>query len=204
MGGYGSGQWYRWNSKPTEDNFHILSISSLVKQGVVKENTQRTGSWQWFINNVPKSTISYEVNTRDGNRFFRAQYVTIATDKKHNFKIPLCTTTPHYGGVRWWFNCPKCHKRVGKLYLSGIFACRTCVGMAYESQKLDEAYRKLHQAHAIYRELKGIYGLYGIDPSKPKGMHLITYQRKLDKMHQLDKESEHLRVMECAGKLGML
>jgi hypothetical protein len=204
MGGYGSGQWYRWNSKPTEDNFHILSISRLVELGVVKDNTCRTGKWQWLIDNVPKSNIDYEVNTRDGNRFFRAVYSTVGTDKHYDFKIPLCTTTPHYGGVRWWFNCPSCNKRVGKLYNTGIYACRTCVGMAYESQKLDEAYRKLYKAHAIYRELKGVSGWYGLDPIKPKGMHWKTYHQKLAKMHQLDTESEHLRVMECAGKLGML
>jgi ribosomal protein L37AE/L43A len=204
MGGYGSGQWYRWNSKPTEDNFHILSISRLVEQGAVKNNIHRTGKWQWLIDNAPVSNIDYEVNTRDGNRFFRAVYCTVETDKHYDFKIPLCTTNPHYGGVRWWFNCPNCSKRVGKLYNSGIYACRTCVGMAYESQRLDEAYRKLYKAHAIYRELKGISGLYGIDPLKPKGMHWKTYQKKLNQMRQLDTESEHLRVMECAGKLGML
>jgi hypothetical protein len=204
MGGYGSGQWYRWSSKPTEDNFHILSISRLVEQDVVKKNTHRTGTWQWLIDNVPQSTISYEVNTCEGNSFFRAMYNEKSDSKQYDFKIPLCTTTPHYGGVRWWLKCPHCTKRVGKLYLSGIFACRTCVGMAYESQRLDEAYRKLHKAHAIYRGLKGISGLYGIDPLKPKGMHWKTYHQKLNKMNQLDTESEHLRIMECAGKLGML
>jgi hypothetical protein len=49
--------------------------------------------------------------------------------------VPLTTTVPHFGGLRWWFRCPlavnghPCNRRVGKLYLPPgrrYFGCRRC------------------------------------------------------------------------------
>ncbi len=56
--------------------------------------------------------------------------------------VHLQTTQPNFGGVRWWFSCPRtvdgeeCHRRVGKLYLppgGRYFACRHCLDLTYES-----------------------------------------------------------------------
>ena len=43
----------------------------------------------------------------------------------------------HFGGVRFWFVCPGCSRRVGVLYLApghDRFRCRYCLRLAYESQ----------------------------------------------------------------------
>lgn len=50
--------------------------------------------------------------------------------------IEMVTTRPHFGGVRYWFLCPHCERRFGKLYApaSGILMCRVCLSMAYLSQ----------------------------------------------------------------------
>ena len=40
--------------------------------------------------------------------------------------------------VRHWFNCPKCNRRVLKLYLprkENYYACRKCHNLTYRSQK---------------------------------------------------------------------
>ncbi len=56
--------------------------------------------------------------------------------------VHLQTTQPNFGGVRWWFTCPRkidgrgCGRRVGKLYrVPGRrrFACRHCLALTYES-----------------------------------------------------------------------
>ena len=53
--------------------------------------------------------------------------------------IQLVSTEPNYGGVRWWFLCPKCDRRVSRLYLPtrGCFRffCRLCYDLTYESAK---------------------------------------------------------------------
>ena len=60
-----------------------------------------------------------------------------------NFSDFQYETTPcHYGGVRYWFLCSKCKKRVAKLYAppsSERFACRNCHNLTYESCKTHDA-----------------------------------------------------------------
>ena len=58
-----------------------------------------------------------------------------------DYKVRLETTTPHYGGFRWWFICPLVRRdgaprRVAKLYLpSGgkYFGSREGYGLTYTS-----------------------------------------------------------------------
>jgi hypothetical protein len=49
--------------------------------------------------------------------------------------IYLHTTPCGFGGVRWWFGCPRCGRRCGKLYLrkGSVFLCRICHDLTYES-----------------------------------------------------------------------
>jgi hypothetical protein len=52
--------------------------------------------------------------------------------------IYLDRTQPNFGGVRWWFLCPRCQHRVSRLYLPSYeyyFACRHCYDLSYESAK---------------------------------------------------------------------
>ena len=42
-----------------------------------------------------------------------------------------------FGGVRYWFVCPGCGRRMGTLYLAGsstTFLCRQCSNLTYESR----------------------------------------------------------------------
>lgn len=64
--------------------------------------------------------------------------------------VSLVTTKCHYGGVRFWFSCPGCHKRVGALYrkpLAQYFLCRHCLGLVYQltikRRSKDEGWIKL-------------------------------------------------------------
>jgi len=50
----------------------------------------------------------------------------------------LTTTAPRFGGVRYWFLCPRCGQRVGKLYYVNRWACRRCHSLAYKSQCLSK------------------------------------------------------------------
>src|SRR5262245_22545083 len=51
--------------------------------------------------------------------------------------LPLLITQPHFGGVRQWFQCPGCRRRVGRLFSlhpSSEFRCRHCFQLVYRSQ----------------------------------------------------------------------
>lgn len=52
--------------------------------------------------------------------------------------IELTVTNCNYGGIRVWFLCPLCNKRVGTLYrkpLSNSFTCRYCSKLTYQLQR---------------------------------------------------------------------
>jgi hypothetical protein len=51
-----------------------------------------------------------------------------------------------FGDLRWWFSCPRCGRRMRKLYLpprpaESAFACRYCHKLTYRSVQRHEATR---------------------------------------------------------------
>ncbi|EKD44367.1 MAG: hypothetical protein ACD_71C00161G0002 [uncultured bacterium (gcode 4)] len=52
--------------------------------------------------------------------------------------ITLTQTKTNYGGIRYWFSCPKCQRRVSVLYENPhtlALECRICTGFTYKKQK---------------------------------------------------------------------
>ncbi|EPU6896238.1 hypothetical protein ACVYZQ_005594, partial [Raoultella ornithinolytica] len=53
----------------------------------------------------------------------------------HSIAVTITTTSPGYGGVRWWYVCPDCGGRKAFLYLHNeSLCCRRCAGLHYASQ----------------------------------------------------------------------
>ena len=79
------------------------------------------------------------------------------------------TTTPNYGGLRYWLTCSSCTRKVRILYrVDNCFVCRTCTKLPYQVQtvnsrssisyllRLEKLGRKLEQdtqkkVHPLYR-----------------------------------------------------
>lgn len=77
-----------------------------------------------------------EINAMGGLRYFRISY-EIAGESL-SYTIELTTTPCNYGGIRYWFLCPQCGKRVAKIYRKSVgryFVCRTCNNLTYRSCK---------------------------------------------------------------------
>jgi hypothetical protein len=51
----------------------------------------------------------------------------------------LVSTTPHFGGKRWWFECPGCKKSRAAVYLVPCLysLCRVCLNLTYETRQRD-------------------------------------------------------------------
>ena len=130
---------YFYNSKATVDESCRLKISRLRKDGMLSGE----GAYEiitWTSNRSDKKTIIgvavnmtddpyvrliYSVTNREGNK----------TD--YDYEVSLVTTPCNLGGVRYWFGCPDCGRRVGVLYLAPgnvYFRCRNCNNLSYHSR----------------------------------------------------------------------
>jgi len=52
--------------------------------------------------------------------------------------IELTTSKTNFNGIRFWFKCPQCKRRVGVLfkhYISEIIGCRVCLDLNYRKQR---------------------------------------------------------------------
>lgn len=92
--------------------------------------------------------------------------------------VQLTQTACNYGGVRHWFRCEYCSRRVGVLYLSGgQCACRKCFKLAYKSERENSTSRLFRKADKIRCRLGWGAGIALPDGRKPKGMHWKTFNR---------------------------
>ena len=69
--------------------------------------------------------LMYTLTDRDGN------------NADYKYVVPLVTTPCNFGGVRYWFGCPSCDRRVAVLYLARgdvYFRCRHCNNLSYHSR----------------------------------------------------------------------
>jgi hypothetical protein len=86
------------------------------------------GIWHWSRHQV---SVEYSIHV--------AYSELRVSMNQHTQEIPLCSTTPNYGGTRWWFQCPKCERRVSRLHKpvnEHCFFCRDCHNLTYESAQL--------------------------------------------------------------------
>jgi hypothetical protein len=79
-------------------------------------------------------------------------YRLLETGEDLHYPIRLLTTRPHFGGVRWWLECPgrqpgeKCSRRVATLFMPAWgrqFACRRCYDLGYTCSQLSHRYDRL-------------------------------------------------------------
>ena len=99
--------------------------------------------------------------------------------------VTLVRTRCEVRASRRWFSCPGCGARVGKLYVDRVVACRTCLGLAYRSQRETGRVR-------ARRELERLRARLGWRPlpataleSRPRGMHRRTFERLVERHGRL-------------------
>lgn len=111
----------------------------------------------------------------------------------HKQRIQTSTTVCNFGKVRYWLHCPKCNKRVFKLFchprlfINGVqsheFYCRHCLGLTYVQRQSRGYWLQQVRVGKIKRKLirRGAEDSDGIAwhaflPDRPRGMKQRRYQ----------------------------
>ncbi len=159
-------------------------------------------TWTWSRGGEPTASIrvapepdavllEFEWRRRGAGQWMRAYQ-----------RVPVVWTGCHFGGARPWFLCTEeagegkcCGRRVAELYAgddSHLFACRSCRGLAYQSQSESPRYRAISKSQKIRKRLGGRPSLVDPFPEKPRGMHRRTYWRLFNKAEVAQERSTSL------------
>ncbi len=152
MGGYGSGRYFRYNTKCTVEDCRSVDANDFARWKMFREG-QRYTSTRWTLGD--RETGSCGVITQIGDG------LTCCAFLFNNRRVPVALSwyAPGYGGRRYFFLCPVCHRRVRTLHFKGReLACRICHNLTYkscnESHSFDRLY--MHMAESFHRDGKGV------------------------------------------------
>ena len=176
MGGLGSGNH---TGRGTCEGLHSIDVNRLNREGMLKE---WFGGWGWR-NSDGESTGSVTLSIAEGK--ITASGTLEGEPWKQSWWLDW--TDCNFGGIRPWFRCPYCSRRVGKLYIGNDgFACRHCYRLVNVSTRLDtmdRLWRKIDRLGARLHD-------EGDEYVKPKGMHWKTFERICDEINVLEQRKD--------------
>ena len=160
MGGLGSGRWNRDDQKTAVESCYSLDVNELARKGMLCDGA---AGFMWWIDEFGENPFCLEFSSVHDDRgepdlLLSYRWYDWWDDEPPediSFVVPLQTTRPYFGGLRWWFTCPlevadgnPCNRRVGKLYLPSdarYFGCRHCYDLVYRpmANLLEHAKRRL-------------------------------------------------------------
>jgi len=116
------------DAKDTTEDYKSLDIRWMAREGLIHEDRIRSVTITWSISGRKTGSI----NTICTDAHVRFLYTYQETEEL-DYSVRIDKTPCHYGGVRYWFLCPKCGKRVAILYCAKYFVCRHCLNLTYRS-----------------------------------------------------------------------
>src|SRR5262249_59956176 len=85
-------------------------------------------------------------------------FIRYRQDRLEKLFVPYAFTVTEFGGRRAWFRCPGCKNGCRILYGTHSLRCRNCLGLKYQSQYDQPAFRMLERARKIRRRLERLGG----------------------------------------------
>ncbi len=137
MGGYGSGR------QPWAFNFTVEDSLALDVNYLVRNKRRTSGLLTWSRCGTPTASIWYQLNLAD--EYVRLYYTWRKTEQI-DYEVQLVRKLPFFGGVQYFFLCPRCSRQAMKLYSapgSKYFQCRTCQHLTYQSCRESHKYDKM-------------------------------------------------------------
>lgn len=159
-----------------------LSVHAVQRRGFLTPGVSCL--WQWTWTSGDKSSIGLQALAGTLRLDFRVR--SGGDEWRDVVQVVELEYTPcHYGGTRPWFRCPRCGRRVAKLFGGTLFLCRRCHGLAYRSQAENYSDRCFRRANKLRARLGGEPGVDQHVP-KPKWMRWRTYDRLVAQIVELE------------------
>ena len=188
MGGPGSGNRWRSGSKSETDDYHVLDVRHLAREGALLPGY--ASSWRWTRNGEVKASI--QIHAEHGHLTLIDYIRGDATEwKDKRYSVRILRTRCNFGGTRHWLMCPAvgCGRRVAILYGGSIFACRHCHQLAYASAREDPQARAIRRIYRIRARLGWKLGILNRRGDKPKWMRWGTFERLVAQHDKLAAQS---------------
>ncbi len=149
-----------WEKKRTTDSCCRIDMTYLAKQ--VRFDMREWFSLSWKSSWGRRDSILLIVEPPDRVRLqYTSTNRTNGISVDHNHVVFIESTPCNYGGKRWWFECPKCHRRCRIIYLApgfDYFVCRICGNLIYESQQEGKSrWWALRQGIVLYPAMQDKY-----------------------------------------------
>lgn len=183
----------RMQKRDCTDEYHRLDVRQLKRRGCLRSGW--SGVWQWSRGGERVAWIC--VDSADDHITLRYKTRDRGGEwQDRNYSVVVEWEPCHFGGNRAWFRCPACNRRAAILYGAGVFACRHCLNLAYESQREAPHYRALHKAQGIHQKLGGT-GITDDPVFKPKGMHWRTFSRQMARLREAESGAVPPWILRC-------
>lgn len=174
----GRGRWLRMDRRRTVDDMLRLNAHKVMTHAPGASGWVGDWRWQWRTWQGPQTAtvaLTVTVGERAVLRYnWRGQPV-------QPYTVAVATTQPPFGGVRYWWLCPHCGRRVADLYGGRLFLCRQCHGLTYRTAQAGSA----DVTPSVQNRLRVLRKRLAIDDadddsrwlSKPVKMRWRTYER---------------------------
>lgn len=182
MGGFGSGGWNA-TGRSTAESAKPLDVNNLNRRGCLTPGAM--SHQYWSCRGEPSGDIRVEAFEGGITLIYRTRQPG-GEWKDVREAVSIIWTPCHFGGQRPYLLCPRCGKRIAKLYGVARFLCRSCNNLAYQCQRESGSDRTLRKDWKLRALLGGAPGMNNPIPDKPKGMHWRTYKSVIEEIYRVE------------------
>lgn len=142
-----SARWLGHRKRTTVEECRTISIGALVHENGLGAYASLRLEQVWATGPEGGQTarVHIELKTGADRGPMRLDYHPVVRGEAAGQRVEvvrLQASLPHWGGLRWWFACPGCGRRVTKLHLppnGEHFRCRLCHDLTYASSRRHNA-----------------------------------------------------------------
>jgi hypothetical protein len=199
LGGLGSG---RTGGNPTVDVSPTITVPLLFKGHRLQPGLYASGGmqWQWAYTGEPTFSTHYEAWLDQWGGAAKFNHDTYRHGRS-TYLVSLVARPQPFGGLRWWFICPRSGRRVAKLHMplgAYQFAARKAYRLPYNSQRGTVEDRLRSRAMKLRRRLGDADGEAGDELYKPKWMRWRTFDRRAEHLFALEEAADAMFVQVAA------